>query len=188
MHGLRIHTKYKEKWKAKKKAEKFRFIGYSLQTKGYRLIDNDTSKVIVRRDVIFNESDFQQESRNEDDNGKGGEVSQDEVDEHDPTAEEQPTPPNEQEPEDRYPKRHRTVPVRYGIDEYVDIAFSGGEEPQNINEALESRKSLQWKEAADSEYQSLMGNQTWELVNLPSGRKSIGCRWVFKTKYGVTGS
>ena len=44
--------------KLSRKAEKLRFIGYSLQTKGYRLIDEDTLRVIVRRDVIFNESDF----------------------------------------------------------------------------------------------------------------------------------
>ena len=46
------------KGKLSKKAEKLRFIGYSLKTKGYRLIDEGTSKVLVRRDVIFNEADF----------------------------------------------------------------------------------------------------------------------------------
>ena len=38
------------KGKLSKKAEKLRFIGYSLKTKGYRLIDEGTSKVLVRRD------------------------------------------------------------------------------------------------------------------------------------------
>ena len=28
---------------------------------------------------------------------------------------------------------------------------------------------------------------TWELVELPSGRKPVGCRWVFKTKRGSDG-
>ena len=42
------------KGKLSKRAEKLRFIGYSLQTKGYRLLDERTSKVLVRRDVIFN--------------------------------------------------------------------------------------------------------------------------------------
>ena len=44
--------------KLSKKAEKLRFVGYSLQTKGYRLINEDTGKVVISRDVIFNESDF----------------------------------------------------------------------------------------------------------------------------------
>ena len=52
----------KERKVESKKAEKLRFIGYSLKTKGYRLIDEGTSKVLVRRDVIFNEADFQYNS------------------------------------------------------------------------------------------------------------------------------
>ena len=32
-----------------------------------------------------------------------------------------------------------------------------------------------------------MENGTWELVELPSGRIPIGCRWVFKTKRGSDG-
>ena len=44
--------------KLSKKAEKLRFVGYSLQTKGYRLINEDTGRVVISRDVIFNESDF----------------------------------------------------------------------------------------------------------------------------------
>ena len=47
-----------KKGKLSNKAEKLRFIGYSSQTKGYRLIDESTSKVLARRDVIFNKSDF----------------------------------------------------------------------------------------------------------------------------------
>ena len=46
------------KGKLSKKAEKLRFIGYSLQTKGYRLIHDDTAKIVVRRDVFVNEYDF----------------------------------------------------------------------------------------------------------------------------------
>ena len=44
------------KGKLSKKVDKQCFIGYSLQTKGYHLFDEGTSKVLVRRDVIFNES------------------------------------------------------------------------------------------------------------------------------------
>ena len=31
-----------------------------------------------------------------------------------------------------------------------------------------------WKEAVDSELCSLEENETWELVDLPQGRKAIG--------------
>jgi hypothetical protein len=32
------------------------------------------------------------------------------------------------------------------------------------------------------EYNSLLENQTWDLVPLPSGRKLVRCRWVYRTK------
>ena len=44
--------------KLDKKATKFRFVGYSLESKGYRLLHENTRKIYIRRDVIFNENDF----------------------------------------------------------------------------------------------------------------------------------
>jgi len=79
---------------------------------------------------------------------------------------EQPKQDNQSDDQHLYPSRQRTVPIQYGIDEYVDTAFLGGgqiDEPHSIEEALESRLSKSWKEAADSEYQSLIENETWEL-------------------------
>ena len=32
-----------------------------------------------------------------------------------------------------------------------------------------------------------MDNETWELVELPSGRKPVGCKWVFKIKRDCNG-
>ena len=74
------------------------------------------------------------------------------------------------------------------IDEYADTVTTECTdqitEPSTIQEASENRE---WKRAADTEYQSLMENETWELVKLPSNRKSIGCKWVFKAKRGEDG-
>ena len=33
-----------------------------------------------------------------------------------------------------------------------------------------------------------MSNNTWELVDLPQGCKTIGCRWLFKKKLKHDGS
>ena len=48
--------------KLDKKAVKLRFVGYSIQSKAYRLLDEKTSKIYIRRDVIFNEKDFGQKT------------------------------------------------------------------------------------------------------------------------------
>ena len=57
----------------------------------------------------------------------------------------------------------RCLPVRYGIDEYVDVKFLGeaAEDPESIEEALQSRLSKQWQEAADAEFQPLIDSGTW---------------------------
>ena len=52
------HVPDSERQKLDKKAEKLRFVGYCTQSKGYRLLDENISKVFIRRDVIFNEKDF----------------------------------------------------------------------------------------------------------------------------------
>ena len=177
-----------KKGKLSNKAEKLRFIGYSSQTKGYRLIDESTSKVLVCRDVIFNESDFHYDSGKTEVTDGRSTTGHEQV--MVPEDEESIELPNEPQPEKqvvqehqhRYPRRQRTAPVSYGIDEFVDTAFLDEvqiEEPKSIEEAL---KDQEWKEAADSEYQSLMENETWKLVKLPTGRKPVGCKWIFKTK------
>ena len=46
-------------------------------------------------------------------------------------------------------------------------------------------KISQWKEAMDEEMRAVLQNDTWDIVDLPKGKKSVGCRWVFTLKYRV---
>jgi hypothetical protein len=39
----------------------------------------------------------------------------------------------------------------------------------------------------DEEIDSIERNNTWDLVNLPKGKKSIGVKWVFKTNLNPEG-
>ena len=65
----------------------------------------------------------------------------------------------------------------------VDMAcmstLCDAEEPESFAEALESE---QWKEAMQQEIDSIHKNHTWDLVDLPEGKKPIGTKWVFKVK------
>ena len=171
--------------KLSNKAGKLHFIGYSLQTKRYHIFDERTSKILVHWDVIFNESDFKCGCNKT----KGIDevtASHDQIvvpEGKEPTKEVQLQEKVIQEYQHRYPRRQRTAPVIiYEIDELLDIAFLDEvqmEQPETIEAAL---KDKYWKEAADSEYQSLLDNETLRLVKLPAGRKPIGCKWIFKTK------
>ncbi|VVA27208.1 PREDICTED: Retrovirus-related Pol poly from transposon, partial [Prunus dulcis] len=45
-----------------------------------------------------------------------------------------------------------------------------------------------WKEAMNEEMRALQKNVRWELVPLPHGKKTVGCRWVFTLKHKADGS
>lgn len=55
-------------------------------------------------------------------------------------------------------------------------------DPSTYEEAVKDPK---WKDAMKEELDSIHRNGTWELLELPSGRKLIGLKWVFRTKYQV---
>ena len=40
--------------------------------------------------------------------------------------------------------------------------------------------------AIKEEMQSLHKNQTWEFVELPKGKRDIGCKWTYKKKETVS--
>ena len=52
--------------------------------------------------------------------------------------------------------------------------------PNSVQEALKDPK---WKAAMNDEMRSFQKNQTWELVDLPPGKKPVGCRWIYTIKY-----
>ncbi|KAG2758790.1 hypothetical protein Pcac1_g29117 [Phytophthora cactorum] len=67
------------------------------------------------------------------------------------------------------------------------VVDSVGEMPTTFKSAMESSDAIKWKEACDSEMESLHKNETWILVPLPKGRKAIGNRWVFRVKENQAG-
>ncbi|XP_017438288.1 uncharacterized protein LOC108344344 [Vigna angularis] len=50
------------------------------------------------------------------------------------------------------------------------------------------KESDLWYDAMKDEMDSMASNKVWELVQLPNGVKSIGCRWVFKPKKDSKGN
>ena len=58
-------------------------------------------------------------------------------------------------------------------------------EPASLEEALADPS---WKAAMQAEYDSIMKNDTWELVDRPAQRKVIGTKWVWKVKHKSDGT
>ena len=48
--------------------------------------------------------------------------------------------------------------------------------------ALKSKDVDEWQKACQYEIDALHKNDTWELVNLPTGHKTVKSKWVFKLK------
>ena len=44
-------------------------------------------------------------------------------------------------------------------------------------------ESDKWEQAMQSEYDSIIGNETWDLVDLPEGKHALPCKWVYKKKF-----
>jgi len=54
-----------------------------------------------------------------------------------------------------------------------------------VHEALADQK---WSLAIQEEMEALNRNRTWNLVLLPNGKKTVGCKWVFSIKHKADGS
>lgn len=81
---------------------------------------------------------------------------------------------------------------RYGEWEYdAHFALSAQQyvqdDPVSIADAKQRPDWPNWKRAIDEEYSSLIKSGTWSLCNLPKGRRTISCKWVFKLKHKANG-
>ena len=81
-------------------------------------------------------------------------------------------------------KRRRTA-KSFGEDY---IIYLMDDTSKTIEEAYLSLDADLWKEAVQSEMDSIMSNGTWEVVDRPYGCKPMGCKWVFKKKLRPDGT
>ncbi|KAK3014683.1 hypothetical protein RJ639_009812 [Escallonia herrerae] len=91
---------------------------------------------------------------------------------------------SQEEDESRRSKRARTS-TSFGPD---FLTYLLENEPRTYSEAMSSPEASQWKEAINSEIESIMQNNMWELVDLPLGNKPLGCKWIFKRKIKTDGT
>ena len=88
-------------------------------------------------------------------------------------------PPERRSGRERRPKRHfdelRTATDRPAI-------------PLTYEEAVNDKVYGQyWKDAIEEEIIKLQSLGTWEIAGLPSGKRTVGSKWVFNVKYTPTG-
>ncbi|GJW92213.1 transposable element [Tanacetum coccineum] len=196
------------------RANKGIFMGYGDGVKGYRIWSPSERRVILSRDVTFDEdhlfrlkpdsveSKFEEGASEKVEHvAKQVEYVEHEVPEdtdHDVTSLDPPNSAHLEHEQYRSialdrPRRDAKAPSRLGFQNYVAYALQVAEEveslePATYQEAITSKDSDMWSAAMGEEIESLHKNNTWALVKLPEGRKVVGCKWVFKKKTGLSGS
>ena len=70
-------------------------------------------------------------------------------------------------------------PVDMDVSYDCELNLSTDFEPTSFKEAASHDE---WKEAMQKEYDALIKNGTWKLVDPPLGIKPIRCKWVYKNK------
>ena len=64
-------------------------------------------------------------------------------------------------------------------------AVSAGVIQKNYKEAFKDKK---WPDAVKVEVDALEVSRTWDVVDLPAGKKAIGSKWMFTIKYNADGT
>jgi hypothetical protein len=61
-------------------------------------------------------------------------------------------------------------------------------DPASHEEAMRSAHSSKWLEAMEDEMKLMSSNDVWDLVEIPKGAKTVGCKWVYKIKRDSRGN
>ncbi|RVW82840.1 Retrovirus-related Pol polyprotein from transposon TNT 1-94 [Vitis vinifera] len=61
-------------------------------------------------------------------------------------------------------------------------------DPESFSQAMSCKESELWYNAMKDKMSSMKCNDVGDLVKLPNGAKTIGCKWVFKTKKDSLGN
>ena len=199
-----VHINDQERQKLDMKSEKMIFVGYQFGTKGYRVYDPKKQKVFVRRNVIFDE-------------GSTAKTVELDLTENPTCTRDEESASNQESEMELVKVKGKVIPRRqpservnkgqFASPKYEEefglqatgmdcllpehLALLGShwiQEPKTWAEAMVSEHSAKGKEAANAEYSSLLEMQTWDLVELPAGRKPIGSKWVFRVKHKSDGT
>jgi hypothetical protein len=182
--------------------EKCIFLGYSEESKAYKLYNRLTKKFVISRDIIFDEERVWSWSDEE----KAKEQQLLEEPEELSTEAPPSTPPSSQPTtplathRDSTPSmegsnirsftnqsKMRSLREIYEQTEYeeTNIFFLYAyHEPLTFQEVVEEDC---WRFAMEEEIRAIQKNDTWELTTLPSNQKVIGVEWVYKIKHTTEG-
>ncbi|CAL9026855.1 unnamed protein product [Prunus brigantina] len=174
------------------------FLGYGSCEKGYRLYNITTEKVIISRDVVFNEEaswDWKAQQECSVSVPLTEIVSEKEKESNDTAVRQaEHTVDNEVLLEDS--EEESMVGTGTQDIDHTSLKFKSLTEiyercniciiePETFEEAL---KDASWQKAMETELEMIEKNDTWVLVKRPSEKPVVGVKWIYKVKLNLDGS
>ena len=88
------------------------------------------------------------------------------------------------------PRRSQRIskPVSDVYEVYVSKEIQMEGDPTSFEEAMRSVYSSKWQEAMEAEINLMNANDVWDLEEIPNRAKTVGCKWVYKTKCNPKGN
>jgi hypothetical protein len=88
----------------------------------------------------------------------------------------------------RRSQRARRSAISDGYEVYVSEEIQMKGDPTSFEQAMRSAYSSKWLEAMEDEMRSMSINKVWDLEEISKGAKTVGCKWVYKTKCDSKGN
>ncbi|KAL0383262.1 UNVERIFIED_CONTAM: Retrovirus-related Pol polyprotein from transposon RE2 [Sesamum calycinum] len=188
-----VYLLNRERHKLEEKTEKGIFLGYSTQSKGYRIYNLKTKKLIISRDVEFDEDamwnwDEEKVERQSVMIPKETPPQQQQEEGTDQAEMERRVNKHQDHPEGHHhQKRLRKKPRQEGklLSDIYETCNFIMLEPENFETAV---KHKVWVQAMEEEIKMIEKNNTWELADRPKDKEVIGVKWIYKTKLNADGS
>jgi hypothetical protein len=77
--------------------------------------------------------------------------------------------------------RRLAIPNDYEVYNTEEFQMKG--DPTSFEEAMRSDNSSKCLETMEDEIKSMSTNKVWDLEPIPKGVKTVGRKWVYKTKH-----
>ncbi|KAH9697911.1 retrovirus-related pol polyprotein from transposon RE1 [Citrus sinensis] len=210
-----VHVPNHLRSKLDPRSEKCVFLGYAPNKKGYKCFNPQTKKFHVSMDVIilenqpfFGQNSLQGEKENSEDHfwhtstpvpnlflhdlGTSTQTQKTDISTNENLGNLELQEPSVNVPEtggeilqDKIPPPELRVYTRKYHHSSKDPLINSIPIPKTIKEALDHPD---WKLAVLEEMNALKKNGTWEIVDLPKEKKTVGCKWVFTLKCNADGS
>ena len=182
-----VHIDSTERSKLDAKSNKCVFVGYGGEEFGYRFWDYENRKIIRSRDVIFNENVMYKDRSIAESSSSSTEAETKEfVEFEEISGNDVQISPEAVQEEPGTPALRRSSRIPKPIQRYSPslhyLLLSDNGEPECYDQAMQVEDSVKWESAMKDEMDSLMSNQTWELAELPPGKKALHNKWVYRIK------